>query len=90
MDDELKSILSGTLHTLQNIPENQRTWETVMKTVRQNSLLETHQGEVAYDKSLVKGGHHTFKFNGSPEPATIKEVRVLLLWQSLTHDRTHR
>ena len=75
MDEGLKIILSGTLRMLRNIPEHQRTWETIMAAVRQNSLLETTPpDEVTRVDSLIKEGQNTFKCDGSPDPAIVKEV----------------
>jgi hypothetical protein len=75
MDTELKLILAGTLRSIDNLPKENRQWEKIMEAVRQNSLLETApEDEVTRVKSLIKEGKHTFKFDGSPDPAIVKEV----------------
>jgi len=77
MDNGLKVILSGTLRTLRNIPEGDRTWDTIMQAVRQNALLETTPpDEVTRVDSLIKEGQYTFKFDGSPDAAIVKEVEA--------------
>jgi len=90
MDDALKTTISGTLHTLKNIPEDERTWGTIMERMRQNSLFESRpEDEITRVKYLIREGHHTFKFDGSPDAATVNEVRVLTSWQAqnLIHGR---
>jgi len=77
MDEALKVIISGTLHTLARIPKDERTWGTIMEAVRQNGLFEAApEDEMTRVKSLIREGHHTFKFDGSPEPATVREVEA--------------
>jgi hypothetical protein len=75
MDSELKVILSGTIDTLKNIPAKDRTWGRILEAMQRNSLLETTQNdETTRLRSLTKERSHTFKFDGSPDPAIVREV----------------
>ena len=75
IDDVLEDILSSTVRTLRNIPENERTWKTIMEAVRQNSLLETApQDDVTRVESPVWEGEHRLMFDRSSDPAIANEV----------------
>jgi len=74
MDDELKIMISGTLHLLEKIPPKERTWDKVMSTMMQASLLEPSDGKVDRVDKLLKSGVNVFKFDGSPDAAIVKEV----------------
>lgn len=55
MDDEMKIMMSGTLRALAKVPPAERSWETVLSTLVQNSLLEPlEQGKVDRVNWLTK------------------------------------
>jgi len=75
MDKELKVMIAGTMHAIEKIPSDERSWERVLGTMMQNTLLEADvEGIVDRTDRILKDDTAWFKFDGSPDAAIVKEV----------------
>ena len=64
IDDKLKILIAGTVRELQKIPGDQRSWDRVLSTFKQNSLMEPVAGsDISKADKLIKDyGTSAFKF----------------------------
>merc|ERR1712232_722863 len=78
MDDKLKIIISGTTRAIEKIPFKDRSWEKVISTLQQNTLLEPmdEHGVQNTDKLIKNYGAGVFRCDGSPDSTIVKEVEV--------------
>jgi len=77
MDDSLKIMITGTMKALEKIPPAERSWDMVLSTMMQNSLIEPIPGDgnkVSRVDRVIKEGINVFKVDGSPDQAIVKEV----------------
>jgi len=75
MDDNLKIMISGLMHTLANIPPIERTWDKILSTVLQSSVLKPHPDPAVSRRDHFENiGTHAFRFDGSPDAEIAKKV----------------
>jgi hypothetical protein len=76
MDEKLQILIAGTVRELQKIPSSQLSWDKVISTFNQNSLMERIGGsDINKSDKLIKDhGTGAFRFDGSPNAAIVKEV----------------
>lgn len=82
MDDALKVMMIGTMKALAKIPPTERSWDKILSTMMQNSLIEPIPGDanqISRTDRVIKSGVNVFKFDGSPDQAIVKEVCTLLV-----------
>lgn len=79
MDDALKIVIMGTLKALKKIPEENRSWNTVLGAMMQNPLVKLKAGAHIVDKEdrFDNSNINVFRFDGSPERAVVQKVRLL-------------
>ena len=76
MDDNLKIMISGLMHTLANIPPIERTWDKILSAVLQSSVLKPHhEPAISRRDHFDNVGTHAFKIHGDPDAAIVKKVR---------------
>ena len=77
MDDYLKSTITLSVNSLRELSLEDATWENVKKVFSQNAALEPIYGsEKNRTDSLIKNrGTSWFKFDGSPDPIIVAEVK---------------
>lgn len=72
MDDELKIMIAGTMKMLSEAKD--KSWESIIRIMKQNELLEPYGTELERTNTLVKEGSAIFKADGSTEKAVMREV----------------
>lgn len=80
MDEALKIMMIGTMKTLAKIPPTERSWDKILSSMMQNSLIEPIPGDsnqVSRTDRVIKSGVNVFKVDGSPDQAIVKEVSYL-------------
>jgi hypothetical protein len=84
LDDELKVMIAGAVKTLAQLPPNARSWDTVVSTLLNCPLLEPDGDAIERSDKLIKPARiNAFKFDGSPDPAIVNEVRAKMILISL-------
>ncbi|KAJ6620954.1 hypothetical protein B0H10DRAFT_1875405 [Mycena sp. CBHHK59/15] len=77
MDDKLKIMIAGTMRVLSKIPPPQRSWDKVIETMMQNTLLEpVGSDNINRVDKFIKEGTNVFKFDGSPDTTIMREVET--------------
>lgn len=84
IDEDLKVMIAGTVKTLANIPSSERTWDKIVSTMMQCSIVEPAGEAITRADALIKSGTNVFKFDGSPDVAIVKEVFILQHLETFT------
>lgn len=69
-------MIAGTVKTLASIPSSERTWDKIVSTMLQCSLVEPAGEVITRADTLTKSGTNVFKLDGSPDNAIVKEVHT--------------
>lgn len=79
LDEKLKVAISATLRALAEVPLAQRTWEKILVTMLQNSVLEA-DNDIHYrsDKHLLPSKVRLFQFDRTHNAAVVEAVCALL------------
>lgn len=76
LDDDVKIAILGALKIIDNLPKQNRNWETVMHQFMQTPLL-SHEKAVDNTDYYKKQDLRWFEFDGSPSAPV---VRKILAW----------
>ena len=78
MDEKSLIMIASIVRTLQKVPSDNFSFETVASVFNQNSLIErVGNAEINKSDKLIKDrGTSAFKFDGSPDAAIVKEVEA--------------
>lgn len=73
MDDSLKVLISGTTRVIAGLTD--KSWNSVVATLAQNSLIEQMGDETFRSDELRKEDANYFKVDGSPDHRVVQEAR---------------
>eukprot|EP01023_Acetabularia_acetabulum_P032639 TRINITY_DN304_c0_g1_i1.p1 TRINITY_DN304_c0_g1~~TRINITY_DN304_c0_g1_i1.p1 ORF type:complete len:280 (-),score=70.01 TRINITY_DN304_c0_g1_i1:445-1284(-) len=77
MDDELKVMIAGVTRAIAKLDPNSRSWDNVISLLNQNSLIQqVADSEITRSDKLIKDGTNYFKFDGSADLDTVREVET--------------
>ena len=78
MDEKSLIMIAATVRELQKLPSDQLSFNSVLSSLTQNSLMERiGNSEINKSDKLIKDrGTSAFKFDGSPDAAIVKEVEA--------------
>ncbi|TFK61311.1 hypothetical protein BDN72DRAFT_849801 [Pluteus cervinus] len=76
MDDNLKLIILGTTKAIAGIPPEDRTWQNIVATLQNASLIEPCGEEINESYKRTKQLKGFIKFDGSPNPDIVNEVET--------------
>ncbi|TFK61309.1 hypothetical protein BDN72DRAFT_863695 [Pluteus cervinus] len=76
MDDNLKIMILGTTAAISRIPPKDRTWENVIATFQNNSLIEPDGEEIGRCEFKSVKSKKTFNLGGCSDPDIVSEIET--------------
>jgi len=79
MDDRVKVMISGLMHTLSKIPAEERNWDKILSATLQNPLLQSDPKPIVSRSDHFDNiGTYAFRFPGGvPDEKIVKKVFLL-------------
>jgi len=79
LDDNVLITIAGRTKAIAQIPIKDRTYKKIVELFSQSPLIEMDGNGLSKSDSLIKNNQASFKTDGSPNAAIVKEVSIALI-----------